>query len=551
MSRLRGLVALGCLALVAPISGAFAQAAVAGDATAKPAAPACDPYKDYSCFDDSLGKGFWERLTNYYAVEWGQSGPPADPKAPPGRIESWPPTPETTPPMPFTEWPYGGSTLLGVNRPAAVDSPLMVALGNTGIGSALAASNIQVYGWIDVGGNLSTSTTPQGGNAPAAYDYRPGTLQLDQLVLYAERTPDTVQTDHNDWGFRFSVLYGENYRYTTAYGLLSDQLLTHNNENGIDFPMLYGEYYILKVADGLMIRVGRYISLPDIEAQLAPNNYMYTHSMTYSFDNYTNTGIQTTLALTQQLFLQVGLSAGTESTLGHLNQRIPNPYPNQLYPDSTFKKDPGAMPSGTLCLRYNTKTGNDDVNLCANGINKGTWGYNNLQWYGLTYYHKWSDKWHVSFESYYEHQNDVPNATNPVVQNINANGGTPFTAPAARILFNAPDEALCSSSTVLTCTAKAYGTVAYFNYSPDPLNNFSIRPEFYWDPQGQRTGAATRYITFSLGWQHWWSPQLEARPEIAYYRSLNANAFNGNANAGIAPDSAHQIVVSGDVIFHF
>ena len=25
---------------------------------------------------------------------------------------------------------------------------------------------------------------------------------------------------------------------------------------------------------------------------LAPNNYMYTHSMTYTFDNYTNSGIQ-------------------------------------------------------------------------------------------------------------------------------------------------------------------------------------------------------------------------------------------------------------------
>ena len=32
------------------------------------------------------------------------------------------------------------------------------------------------------------------------------------------------------------------------------------------------------------IRVGRYISLPDIEAQLAPNNYTYSHSLLYTFD---------------------------------------------------------------------------------------------------------------------------------------------------------------------------------------------------------------------------------------------------------------------------
>jgi hypothetical protein len=31
-------------------------------------------------------------------------------------------------------------------------------------------------------------------------------------VLYIERLPDTVQNDHFDWGFLYSV----DYRYTTA-----------------------------------------------------------------------------------------------------------------------------------------------------------------------------------------------------------------------------------------------------------------------------------------------------------------------------------------------
>ena len=65
--------------------------------------------------------------------------------------------------------------------------------------------------------------------------------------------------------------------------------------------MVYGELYIPQVAQGLMLRVGRFISLPDIEAQLAPNNHMYTHSLTYSFDNYTNEGLQGTLAADQGL----------------------------------------------------------------------------------------------------------------------------------------------------------------------------------------------------------------------------------------------------------
>lgn len=34
------------------------------------------------------------------------------------------------------------------------------------------------------------------------YNIFPNRLDLDQAVIYLERVPDTVQTDHIDWGFR-------------------------------------------------------------------------------------------------------------------------------------------------------------------------------------------------------------------------------------------------------------------------------------------------------------------------------------------------------------
>jgi Putative beta-barrel porin-2, OmpL-like. bbp2 len=125
--------------------------------------------------------------------------------------------------------------------------------------------------------------------------------------------------------------------------------------------VMYGELDIPYVAQGLMIRVGRYISLPDIEAQPAPNNYMYTHSFTYGYDNYTNEGIQTTLFVTKQLALQLGVSAGTEAALWHVNTYEINPAPTLVYNGSVinnplygskFKTDPGAVPSVTACVRY-------------------------------------------------------------------------------------------------------------------------------------------------------------------------------------------------------
>jgi hypothetical protein len=455
--------------------------------------------------------------------------------------------------MPFTEWPYGGATDIGTNRPNSVDSPFMVAIANTGLGKAMQDAHIQLYGWIDVGGNISSSNT-RGGNAPGAYDYNPNTVQLDQAVLYLERTPDTVQTDHIDWGFRISAIYGVDYRYTTSLGLASWQLLKDNKNMGYDFPMVYGEVYIPQVAKGLLIRFGRYISLPDIEAQLAPNNYMYSHSLTYTYDNYTNTGINATLAATKNIFLQFGISDGSETALWNVGRQLPNLYvlagnSDPLYPGTQFKKDPGARPSYTACLRLQSDSARDNIYFCANSINNGVYGYNNLQWLGFTYYHTFNEHWHISTEFWHIQENGVPNVDNPTTQAIIAGGGTPFSPQF--IPFNAPNGAHCHSAAQLSCNAPEQSGLFYLNYSPDPLNNFSIRGEVFDDIVGQRTGVATTYYSAAVGWQHWLSPQIELRPELVWYHSADQPAFNGNSNLGIAPDKKTQLVAAGDLIIHF
>ena len=107
----------------------------------------CDPYLDYKCLDAHLGDDFSTRFYRYYALEWGHAAAPSDPKALPSRRSdtAWHPTPQSTPPMPFTEWPYGGTTAIGVTRPNSVDSPLMVALANTQLGAGMSASHVHIF----------------------------------------------------------------------------------------------------------------------------------------------------------------------------------------------------------------------------------------------------------------------------------------------------------------------------------------------------------------------------------------------------------------------
>ena len=86
--------------------------------------------------------------------------------------------------------------------------------------------------------------------------------------------------------------------------------------------------------------------------------------------------------------------------------------------------------------------------------------------------------------------------------------------------------------------------LAYLNYQFSPLDNLSWRAELYNDQQGQRTGYKTTYLNYAVGWQHWFGPQVEIRPEVAYYHSTDVKAFDLGTKQDLA-------IVSSDVIWHF
>ena len=58
-------------------------------------------------------------------------------------------------------------------------------------------------------------------------------------------------------------------------------------------------------------------------------------------------------------------------------------------------------------------------------------------------------------------------------------------------------------------------------------------------------------MEFMLSWQHWLSPQIEYRPEIGYWRSYRAPAFNGDIYAGITSNKSATLEFASDVIIHF
>lgn len=447
--------------------------------------------------------GFFRRFFKAYADDWsGTAGSSEEPK-----YRGFP-APVTNPPFPFTVWPYGGSVTIG--QPFTQAGPLMTAIWSGKHGDWWKHTGIQIYGWLNAGGDVSTSKGSGYSTYPEAYPERGNTFQLDQEVLYIERQPDTVQTDHVDWGFRIASLYGLDYRFTTAKGIFSNQLLGKNQENGYDLPMAYIDVYVPQVAQGMDIRIGRYISLPDIEAQLAPNNYTYSHSLTYTFDCYTQTGINTTTKLSNHWLFQAGISPGCD-----------------IAPWQTAD----AKVTLNTCIGYTWRTGLDNIYTCANSINNGHYAYNNMQAYYATWYHKFSasSSWHSATETWYQYEKRTPNVNNPIGQTLietNANG------------------AICNNGYEVTCFAPDYAIVNYIENQLSPHNYLTFRNEFFDDFRGQRTGFRTAYTEHLLGWGHWIGSTVLWRPELRFDRAYSATPYDNGTKK-------NQLTFACDVILFF
>jgi Putative beta-barrel porin-2, OmpL-like. bbp2 len=344
-------------------------------------------------------KDFFWILFNTYADEWNRM-PLADPNAPPARrlATEVPPVPMTSPPMPFTDWPIGATQVIGGAMPNSVDE------GADRRNADWQATRGRAYPdlWLGRCGRQSQHR-----------DSRLWGQCADRRCLYARRRATRsgrglhrAGSRHGSegqcrLGFSPRTDVRRKLSYTTALGFFSNQYVNQNRFTGFDMPMAYGEVFVPFVADGLLFRFGRYITLPDIEAQLAPNDYLYTRSITYAVDNYSTTGLNTSLKLNKSWLLQVGIGSGTET--------FPWNARSISIPGYSGPRDPGAQPSLSGCIQYQTDSGHDAVYLCVDDINNSQWGYNNLNWYGGTYYHKFNEQFHVSVEAYYMFQRGVWN----------------------------------------------------------------------------------------------------------------------------------------------
>lgn len=347
--------------LAALVLWVIASRAVCQSSSAPPSPPAAPSPPAPEAAPGPSGD-FFTRFGRFLWNDWHPvPNAPAAP-APPRRGL---PSPLDSPPFFTSDWGYGGAPTIG--EPDTAPYALSTALH-------LAHSRTKLYGWLEPSANLSTSSRS---NSPEGDDYIPNAVTLSRIVLIAERLPDTVQQDHVDWGFRITNLFGTDYRFNIGKGYLSSQLIDHNRQYGYDTTFDYLDVYLPHVAQGMILRAGRFPSVPGIESQIPPFNYTFSHSLLNITDAVSDTGLIATVKLSDQWLVQLGITGGHDVAL--------------------WSGD--AKPSLTACADYTTRSVNDNLYLCANGINDGRYAYNNIQQFDGTWYHRFSRRFHTATEA--------------------------------------------------------------------------------------------------------------------------------------------------------
>jgi hypothetical protein len=402
------------------------------------------------------------------------------------------PAPFNSPPFPTGE--YQGFPLIGV-PPSDTVYPLMGAIYGGPWGEEIKESRVKLYGWANASGNWSTAKQS---NTPDSYWVKPNAFALDQAVLRLEREVDTVQTDHMDFGFRITGDYGIDYRYFTAGGWFSDQLLVHNRLYGWDPTEVFANLYVPGVAQGMILTFGRWIATPDIETQFAPDNYMGTHSIQFTVDVYTETGLMATVMLDPQWTVQAAIHAGADMAPWYQ----------------------GAVPTGMFGVRWVSCDNNDSLYTVLNAINNARFryfdlhgqpaGHHNYNIFQSTWQHRFSKRFLTKTEAYIMWERDA------------AVGGTPSIGP---FQFNSGG----GIGPTVPGTSLTYGVLNYFMYQLSDNDFITFRNEWMKDENGTRYGFPGNYSSHSIGLTHNFTQNFSIRPEIGYYRNWNVPAFdNGN-----------------------
>ena len=214
-----------------------------------------------------------------------------------------------------------------------------------------------------------------------------------------------------------------------------------------------------------------------------------THSLMFTFDAFTQTGINAAVKLNDTWTVQLGLNSGN---------------------DAATWTGAASTPTLLALLRW---VSDDNQNSLWGGVNSFNGGrykdnHTNLQQFNLTWSHRFTDDLLTETEGYYIYQLDAKAGGTCNFGPVRSFGGGGGCGP------------------LLPGFSRSIGVVNYVSYHFEEKSLVTFRTDYLNDGRGQFTGFNTAYMSWTLGLTRFLTDLVELRPELRYETAFSATPYN-------------------------
>jgi hypothetical protein len=176
----------------------------------------------------------------------------------------------------------------------------------------LCRSRISVRGWLSGGYTANFDDPASNFNGPVTFNDR-DEPQFNQGYLVLERAVDT-ECYGWDIGGRVDLLYGSDYRFTTARGLDAEDDFTSKWHTNRFYGLAMPQAYLEAAVDQVSIKVGHFYTIVGYEVVTAPDNFFYSRAYTMQYgEPFTHTGVLSTWTPNEQLTVMTGATLGWDN----------------------------------------------------------------------------------------------------------------------------------------------------------------------------------------------------------------------------------------------
>ena len=373
----------------------------------------------------------------------------------------------------------------------------------------------RIYGWIQNSFTGNANGMPLDRQNFGVYpNHLADQWMGNQYYLTIENPLDSIDTVN--FGFRFDMLFGNDWLFTKDYGLF-DHAWPDHWFAGLDLPQIYGEVHLpILTPRGLDIRAGRFFSLTGFESPQAIARPLLSVPYLMNFTPFTFFGAYAKLNVHERLNVWSGTIDGFDR------------WPNEPYKWGYI----GGMTWTSRNQKFNLVLGGvsafDQLPIFpprnAVDLPVGVPGPGFLSGRPDPFYNKSRRAYLVAVATY--------KWTTKLTQ-----------AMETAHVFD-PEILGYGHNPYLPVSASYHGLANWFLYQITPKLTGVWRSEIFWDPYGLATGNADTYHEITLGLVYKPKDHIWIRPEVRYDWSQFTHPYNdGTRNS--------QLTMGFDIIFLF